>query len=891
MTTILRPLFVLCLLIAALAAPVGALRAQDMPPATQEDKDWINASLVRAQELIDQGDLDLAYDVIARANDYTFERNFDPYAEKWLPNFLFAKFYRTFDKRDWSEVERFAASVTAGLDTPEFRDRPERIEAALLLGEALAADERWVEAEPIVEGAFRDSIGVWGLENVHIRAAYTRAELKSLLDREDAEKARQVAFDFYVPGGPVEDYEYAFLRYYNLNALHTKHRYTNTQMLADEAQSFLDYLTGDVEVTGADKSFYRGFAALLLYENSQYDDALQIWRARQAYLGELGVFNREYFLGGQRLAGVLIATERYSEASLTLQGYIDEADREGYAERDIVALFYRDLAYIAGVYDQPETAQLYYRKAYAETRRVRSANHPDALALKAEINTTAPDIANFAFAIELGAEANTMFQVLPDASDTARMFLEGNYLALEALLEGLNHTDPAVLLNRAMAAAFLGDYTAMKSYLEQARQTARTTQGGPIAANAPYFDMIEVLGTVWGTSHRTQDAKGPLARLAARQATLTPSERNLYLALELMKVFQEGNEPLTRQALQTWLDQYDPTRVQNVWDAFALMIGTEVGFTQLEPEKAIPLYDVAIEVLATMPSLVLAREYTEFVRYLNGIGFTESDEGLAAMGALVASIRPRVPPDHVLQTSTQFGFASALWRRERHDEAFKAMQSAAEFYRSNPYYRKDILAFLLAQQSLLLVVQGKTELGVAIARETYEEIDFLTARSDLALTVISNYVYALRTFGDAENAAKIARTHVEDNAFMETLVYHQAAELLINLGAAEASLGDTEAARRAFVEAEAVIPKDRFAARLMLSRVAYQRGWLEYSTDNLPEAFHQLSRASQEYQTYRAEIARQQTSGQVAEHTEGLFLLSEEANAGWDYAQELKAAE
>lgn len=876
----------LMLVVAAFLALSGALRAQE--PATPEDVAWINQALSRAQELLDNGDTDTAYDLIARANDYTFERDFGAYAEKWLPNFMFAKYFRRPDKQDWSEVERFAGSVSVGLDTPAFRDRPERTEALLLLGEALSADNRFAEAEPIVEGAFRASLGVWGLESVHIRAAYTVAEVKSLLSRSDADEARAIAFDFYTPGGPIEDFEYAFLRYLDLNARRNdRGANDDAATLASGAHAFLEYLAGDVEVTESDRSFYSAFAALLLAENEEYDQALEIWLARQAYLDQLGAFDREYFLGGQRIAGVLIRLGRHAEARNIMQDYIDTADREGYGERDVVALFYRDLAYVASIYEQDHLEQLYYRKAYAETRRVRSANHVDVLALKPFIDVTASDIGSFAFAAEIGARADTPFQVLPDASDVMRMFLEGNYLALKTSLEGLGFSDPAVLLNRAMASAVLGDYDGMRANLKMGREQARKMPDGPVQADSPYFDLVEVLGTVWGTSHRTRDAEAPLARLAARQESLTPPERSLFLALSLMKDFQEGTEPLIIDGLKTWRAQFDPTREQNVWDAFSMMLAVEIGYSHLKPDEAEAQYDSVIVLMDRMPSLVLAREYAEFVRYMNGAGYAESDEGMAAMGALVNTIRPQVPPDHILQASTQFGYANALWARERYDEAFRAIQSAAEFYRASPYHRADTLAFLLSQQSLLLVVQGKTELGLAIARETYEQLDTRSARADLALTVISNYVYALRSFGDNEKATQIAREHVADHEFMEKLIYHQKAELLINLGAAEAMSGSYDAARRAFIEAEAAVPGDVFVAKLTLSRVSYQRGWLEYTTGNLSRSFDYMSQASDVYHEYRAELARRQTSGRVEQHSEGMFLVTELANVGWEYAQQL----
>jgi len=866
---------------------LAPLWAQD--PATPEDIAWINAALERARELIKDGDMDGAYNVIVRANDYTFERDFSGHAEKWLPNFQFAKFYRHDARLNWSEVERFAGSVSVGLDTPQYRDRPERIEAMLLLGEALMESNRRAEAEPILEGALRESLGVWGLERVHIRAAYSLAEVKSLLVRSDAQAARARAFEFYTSGGPILDYEYAFLRYLELDAQRSAPDYrSRLEMITQRAMSFSAYLEGDADIGAGDRSFYRGYIGLALFDNREFEQALALWRERESFLEARAEFGREYFLSGQRIAGAMIALERYDEANQTLQRYIDKATEHAYPEHHIIGLLYRDQGHIASRLGNSALAQLLFRKAYATTRRVRAANDIDVLALRALIDLEDEGIGSFAFAQELGGQSDTPFEMHTDARDVARLFLEGNYIALQFALEDQDLNDPVVLLNRAMASAFLGDYDGMKSLLKAGRAHVQNQVQSGLPANTPFFDLVEVLGTAWGTSHRTHEAEGPIARLAARQDSLSPSERSLFLALALMKDFQEGFEPLVQEGLKRWQAQFDPERAPTHWDVFAMMLVAEIGFTYLPSDEIEPLYAQFTRLLAQRDELVLAREYVEFVRYLNGVGYAESDEGLAAMGALVSTMRPRVPETHMLQASTQFGFANALWTRERYDEAFTAMKSAAEYYQANPYHRNDTLAFLLSQQSLLLVIQGKKELGLAIARETYEEMDFSHARSDLALAVISNYVYALRNFGDNEAAAKIARAHVADRDFMNGLLFNEAVDLLINLGAAEAALGNEDAARRALIEAEAVVPKGLLTAQLALSRVSYQRGWLESWSGNLGLGFEYASQSSRLYHDYRAELARRQTSGEVSQHSEGAFLVSEEARMGWDFAQALQ---
>lgn len=879
----------------ALMLPAAAL-----PQTSPEELEWLHGLLDQAEQKMAEGDMDAAWELIAEANNHTYkyDAEFDGMLEQFLPNFAFARYYR--EKRDFEQVIDFAGPVAAGLDVPAYRDRPERIEATMLFGEALSESGQLVAAEPILRRAVRESMGRADLTRVHARAVFALAENLSRLDRSDAWLYRREAFSVFDQGGPIEDFEIAYLRYIDLRE--RREVGADKGELAQEGFDFWDYAK-DADLGEVDRTFYASFVGMLLAEGGFLEESLEMNAVRQAFLEQDGPLDNRYLVNGQRRSATLISLGRYDEAITSLQNLIRVAEEMPGADPAYLSYFYRDLGFTYRYKGYEGVAQIQFRKAYEVMRSVRPQNAPELLSLAAQIDPDAVDIDTFTYAVELGMvpaplaglEGAPAFEPDADGAAVLGAFLSGDYTALGRALDAYAATleeegaEPGVdfILNRALYHALMGDYQQAQSMLDEVTVLLSDPgNAGKVSPALPH--LVTLINVSWSTSHRLEDAAAPLAALAAMEYDLTPAERSLYMTFKVSTRYILGERSVMPAMLRDWMGYrrasgpWEP----RPWDAFAAMLLSEMAYFALPLDEADELYDMASEMLDAYPDYRFARSYAEFVRYLNGGIFAQSDAGMVEMGALVKTLETMVPANHVLNAATQFGYARTLQEAERYDEALALLREATETYRGNRYARSDIMGFFQANQAQMHMIMGQKRLAVTMAREAYDTYDFSSPRVDYAESVIYVYARALQDWGEPALVVELLERHIADERLMSNLVPELQIELYNLLGYNLISLGRIDEARAAYVHSEQLVPKGATNSDTVLSSVLFERGMMEWSAGNLREGYDAVARSNVLYQDWR-KMTESVIGAQVATRQIDIDRVDVEALLAWDYAQEL----
>lgn len=844
-------------------------------------------------DLAEAGEMDAAFALIGRANDYTHEAEFDLLTE-FYPALAFARYY--YIKEDWSEMQRFAAATASVLDRDETNDHPYRIEATVLQGVALFESGRTSEAEVVLRGAMQDSNDNDEIIDLNELAHYFLARAATVNTSTDASGLREGFMARFSGDYLVTQSQALFLMYMSLNAAVSAGE--PPEQLITQSEQLLELVDQTDGIEPVYRSFYRGNHGKMLYEAKRFREARVFFEERRAYLTSVNNIGSDYAVNETRLGSAIANTDGIDAARASMLAAVDLLRENGTVSDWALSDLLGQIAFTYRWQKNEAKTQEYFRAAYLELRKARRVTDKKVKFYADLIDPDDPGMAGFALAAELGAIDTASFALTSGGENAIRMFLEGNYAGLERLLaayakdgkDGKDET-PDYLVNLAIYKAMLGAYDESQSALNDARRIARTSLGNAIPANAPIFDLIDLISKTWGTTHLADKVGGAIARLQARETTLPQGQLSLYLALRVMAKFQSGEDAGIRADIRRWMEaqpaeRSTPPDILEQW-AYALM--GEVIYTYMGPEEG-EEWTSRMTGWIEMDhqfDLSLVRDTMRFSYLLSSPTLYSADGALSEMSGLASVILDQMPRDHGIAAATQFNLANAFWSRNRFQEALTWMQAATDSWRANPYHRKDTLAYLISRQANLMLQDNQADVAATLAREAYDMIDLFEARADLAAGVVMTYAYALRMRNDnAEMGGAILKKHIEDAAFMKRLpprdaIYmHQTyADMLANYAELPVVLEQLDLA-------EAALPDDNLDWRRDLSQIAMTRAIAIYWNKDYPDAWAAMTRANDIRSEWQRDTIRA-GDGDDINAVEAHNRAAWEAIIGWDYAQSL----
>lgn len=869
--------------------------ALDLPlPGSWADRDLSEDEVL---DLADAG-LDLAeagyrtagYRLLERANDVTYNGDY-PLLTDHYPNLAFARYHYILE--NWSELQRFAASVASALDREESENHPYRIEATIFQGVALYENGRTGEAEVLLRGAMTDSAGIEEMADLHELAHYYLSRAATANDTPDASQLRESFMAGFTGENLVTNGQALFLFYLSLNAAI---RADEDPVALVEQSTQLIELADTVEgIDPVYRSFYRGNHGRLLYEARLYDEARAFFEERRDFLAGRDLFGSDYAVNAVRLGNALARTEGVDPARDAMLDDLALLREHGQSEDWAVADVLGQIAYTYRWQNDEATAQDYLRQAYAELRRSRRVTDDRVKFYAALIDPEDPGMAGFPLAAELGRVDETAYELKSSGEDTIRMFLEGNYAGLERLLDAYaregKDQSPEYLVNLATYKAMVGDYEESQEALAEARRKARTSLGSAIAANAPVFDLVELIAKVWGTVHLADKAEGAIARLAAREDTLSPGQLSLYLAFRALSKYQSGHEAGLRADIQRWMEAQPDERAAppDVLEQWAYALMCEMIYVQFGAEEGDLWMDRMLGwiAMARGGELSLVRDTMELTRTFSSPTLFTSDLATSQMSGLASAILDQIPADHMLGAATQFNVANAFWNRNMFDEALYWMQRATDTWRANPYHRRDTLSFLVSRQASLMMQNGQADVAATLAREAYDMVDIHEARGDLIAGVIMTYAYAVRMRNsNAEMGGAILKRHIEDEAFMRRIPPRDTAQLHQSYADMLANYAPLDEVLHQLDLAEAALPDDNLDWRPDLSQIAFTRAIAIYWSEDHVNAWREIQRANDIKAAWRRDTIGD-GDGEDVSAVDVQNRAAWEALIGWDYAQTL----
>lgn len=891
--TILRPLLFLLLLVATLVAPAGPGWSQENDKAFIARRLTMLSLVSKAKKAMKAGEYDTAEAHLNRAAALVNEGGFNGTLDFFRPSLNFARLFKR--RKRWDEVARFAGFVVAGMGQPPLKALRERVIAEAYYAEALVKLNRRTEAEAVYESAVAGRYlldGDEGRARFSAWILYEAAKLKSKLNRSDAADYRARVFALYAAGGDILDREYAYLRFKDLSARRDLLEPTGRKVLMPVARDYLAFLDRDgVRIPELDQMSYRAFLCKLYAEVKDYEQALALCQQNETWREAKGKFGKPYYRNGHSIVSILILMKRYDEAEARIDHYARHAKEIEYEGWHDLANIHSVRAFLLKRRGDRNAAQREYRTAYYLFRKIYPANHPRVLRERRRIDTSDPGFAGFLLAAEFADTSEHGPEFSPDASaDIVPLWVfSGRTIELEARLKAAKSDDARLWLNRAAAAALLGEFDAFEVAHAKARSMARSG-GGNIAANSPWFDIIDGVARLWATEHTRNAARSPLERLSQR-VDLGPVEKSMLFALRTLYHNSQGQDTLRRQVTRDWADAWTPSTAPGGWDIFAAI--TLWGFAQdvLDEERLAGLGAQVAKVLAAQGTADVAQALFEYQPYASGLGDTRSDAGLARMEALVHRIQQMFPADHAVQTMVLSQYASSLMQLGRTRQAGVVAKEAVGTYRRNPYHDVNSLAYLIAQQGYIALddwaVSGSAQQGdiaVSLARTAYDTLDMETVRWDLLLDIVVIYMRALNSWGEHGAAEQIAKRHLPDLETVPRGLYHRSVVFLQDYAEIAISLGKPQVAREAYARAAALIPDETLTDREFRSGVDYRRGLLEWNEGAYADGFDRLSGSNAAFHESAAERARRAITGQLIETREARLRVATEAFMGWEYS-------
>lgn len=860
----------------------------DTPPAPGlPTPNEIIKSVDDGLKILRKGDAKQAKVILEAANDTTFEHDY-PSLSKHYPNLGLAYLYA--EEKDWSEVLRFSTSVITGLLADGHKEHAYRIQASALLGLALHFLDRNQEAEATLRNTLVAAEGREELIPTYGLALFALARTASWEDLPDEVELRQRFLDEYDSRWLVSINDALHINYLQIED--SQDRDVPIEVLIPQMRKLVKLAETVPEVDAKRTVFYKGYLATLLAYDGEFEAALPLLRQQREYYRDAKLTGPDVWRNVRNLGAVISYAETVQNAYDFFAEELTYAREHG-ANAFNLALYQREMGHLAKRLSDTDRAQAHYRDAYVTARRAFRANSELVQHLRGFIDINHPDMQGFDFAPELGALEAVEFDLAQDGNGVVRLFFEGNYLALEALLTRFEQNGDgdsvAYKINAALYRAMKGDFDLALETLDEARKLARTTTDAGIDANALIFDQIDVIAKVWGSGHQPETAQGALDRMRARLSSMSESEKSLYYALLAFKHFRTGDLIEMRGVLKTWFALYDAARPAGVWDIYAATMIMEMSFGNMEEALNNDLMAQTLHHLERYPTMSLSRDYLRLVKVLNSRTGVFSDLAMVELGTLAKTIGAAVPYNHSMLAATQFALSNAHGWRGNNEEALEWMRRTAKTLRGSKYARSDVHAFLLARQSDFMRLLGRVNEAHALAQEAYQGFDARQARSDLIASVYQSVALALweRSEDTRQVAAFLDEVLGTPEIYDRMDTFGRVALLRIK-GDAEANFADLDTVLATLDKARFEMDNDIGPNdwRLERSNLFWSRAIANYWNGRPGDGFGDILASNDTYTDWESTI---KAGGGGEGINPGAFKerADWEALIGWDYAQTL----
>lgn len=868
-------------LVVALSGAAGAQQAQ-RPDLAQR----VITRLDEGQARLLAGELDWALRLFDEANDLTFgTAGLDPLI-LLRPNLYQARYYK--EVGDWRNVEEFAGWVVSGLDVEATRAHPFRIEAQFLLALAMAFQQRFTEAEPLLRRVVELASTTPGMRRVTEEAVFALAETVSALGSEEAWELRDIAIGTWYEGHPVpltkRNY-LEFLQYEDARA---------AGLTADDLLPFVRDFIARIEAAPdtpeSDYWTYSGFFGLLLTDAGEYAEAEPILEARLDYMRANGIRGTTLFHAIENLAAVRLGLYGPEAAMALFDTWMPQAEALGVPPQDIGLL-----TEVVGLYQQEfgrrDEAQASFRAAYLWLRQALPRSDENALRVAARIDPDDPALEAYSLRHEVAADRFPEFRLDARGTDVLRMVFEGGWRGVERHLQELRDagrgTSVLFHVNEALFLALIGEYDGAMAALDTARETSATSLDFAVRPDAPIFDLVEAVARLWATGHEAAGARAPLDRLLDRPDHLTEGEWSATLALDAYLAFRMGDRDAVEEALYYWYDYYQPGYAVTPWDILAGLLAFETAFWGVGEEDALWLMQALEDDLAQFPTLGLARALLELSHYMGSETAFFADDAVIRIGAIAQQLATDLPPNHPATVAAEHLMATALSWRGRSDEALDWLIRAGDRLRGNPYRTPDELAGLLSEQANTLMFLDRYDTALVLAREAFETVDPHTGDPTVAAHVLDTLARALafRQGDSAEAAALLART-LDDPAFFDRLPLAERIALLTTQAVVVAETGSIEEVRAVIRRAEALIGENIAGWETDLAELAWVRADAEAQGGDAAGAFAAM-RLSNDFYFDWARAVLASGGGEAVVTLDTRDRAMREAALAWDYAKTL----
>ncbi|MCV6587376.1 MAG: hypothetical protein OIF47_17750, partial [Marinibacterium sp.] len=534
------------------------------------------------------------------------------------------------------------------------------------------------------------------------------------------------------------------------------------------------------------------------------------------------------------------------------------------------------------------------QRSYVEIRRIRSANHADALKVRKLLNIDAIDPDTFPHAEELGVSLRDRGKLTLTADGRAVLqeYLDGRALSIGRKLQSFakaNETSALGHLNLGLYHALMGEITPAETAIATARQLARTHPTKALPADAPWFDLYLALTYVWAREWTPQQALPPLDRLSARD-DLTEAQLRLTSLMRMQVAFVQDRFDTTRQIYRAdWLD-YDPRADTSPW-GLVLTLGVVPIAFDISRDIGDDLRPKAIKAVGAAGSPKLAAAMLPVLLGGSDPGYSFVERNFQSLAYHVQALSRMLPPEHELNAIAKLTYAYGLWNRGQLDEALGMFTQAIRTYKSSPWHRPDAVGFLEVLQAQVYIQKGDGDLARAIIAQTYAAMDPDTYRPTYWREIFTAHVFRLLSAGEVEQALAVSQSVVDRPDLAARLSPFDLANFYVTHASALQFNYRFEEAITWLDRARAAIPSADYKAGGPLMFVLEARAYTSYDMGDMEGAYRAMAAASDIYFRAVEEAAARGSADSPRNPEREKMLVMDQAHYAWALAQQLQAAE
>ncbi|MCV6587378.1 MAG: hypothetical protein OIF47_17760, partial [Marinibacterium sp.] len=534
------------------------------------------------------------------------------------------------------------------------------------------------------------------------------------------------------------------------------------------------------------------------------------------------------------------------------------------------------------------------QRSYIEIRRIRSANHVDALKVRKLLNIDAIDPDTFPHAEELGVSLRGRGKLTLSADGTVVLqeYLDGRALWIGRKLQSFvksNETSALGHLNLGLYHALMGEITPAETAISTARQLAQSNPTAALPADAPWFDLYLALAYVWAREWRPQQATPPLDRLSARD-DLTDTQRRLVSAMRMQVAYVLDQFDTSRRIYRAdWL-AYDPRSDSSHWGVILALGLLPVAF-DLSRDIGDDLRPKVIETVRAAGSPKLAAAMLPVILGGSDPGYSFVERNFQSLAYHVQALSRMLPPEHELNAIAKLTYAYGLWNRGQLDEALNLFTQAIRAYKSSPWHRPDAVGFLEVLQAQIYGQKGDEDLARAIIAQTYAAMDPDSYRPTYWREIFTAHVFRLISAGEVEQALAVSQSVVDRPDLAARLSPFDLANFYVTHASALQFNYRFDDAISWLDRARAAIPSADYKAGGPLMFVLEARAYTSFDMGDMEGAYRAMTSANDIYFRAVEEAAARGSADSPRNPDREKTLVMDQAHFAWALAQQLQAAE